>query len=177
MVVSPSVLTVSSGISSLDLAIVGNSSKTAVSCEKMSFPVSSLGLESSFESVSAFKSVSVKDARIIATAFCTSVYLKPVCNKSLPARSVLNDGGNLADLRRAVNVTTSDLGKLGHPLHRLLTNTIRCFCRYNGTTKCCLSVNLSSVSNRFTKCKRFINFKCPYFVGSYVYGTLYAAFI
>ena len=69
IVVSPSVFTDSTGISSFDLGCVGNSSKTEVSCEKMSFPVSSLGLESSFESVSTFKSVSVKYGRILETEF------------------------------------------------------------------------------------------------------------
>ena len=55
---SPSVLTFSTGISSLDLVFVGNSSKTDVSWEKMSFPVSSLGRESSLDSASVFKSLS-----------------------------------------------------------------------------------------------------------------------
>ena len=84
---------------------------------------------------------------------------------------MLNDGGNLADLRRAVNVTTSDLGRLGHPLQRLLTNTTKCFCRYNGTTKGCL-IKTSVVFRIDLQNANVLLISRLYFVGCYIYGTL-----
>ena len=134
MVVSPSVFTVSTGISSFDFVFVGNSSKTDVSWEKMSFPVSSRGRESSLDSVSAFISLSVKIQRrnvvitqlISINLFSNLVYLLWL-TLFVPDGSACRDGGSFADLRRAVKVTTSDFGRLEHPLHRLLINTIKCF--------------------------------------------------
>ena len=45
----------------------------------------------------------------------------------LPGGSVFKEAGSFADFRRAVNVTTSDFGRLEHPLQRLFISTIMCF--------------------------------------------------
>ena len=45
----------------------------------------------------------------------------------LPDSTMLHPGGILADLSRAVNVTTSDLGRLEDPLQRLRKSTMSCF--------------------------------------------------